>query len=295
MPIHDSKQNKNINKVTSPPALGSPVIQEIYPQELILEIPKPKESFIKKHKRAIMAISAAVLATAVLGVVAFFAWPAVASAVLGFGVYGLTLGALAGANLIAQVGLVAAVFAVGGFIAGGGLFTAGSNIINSIIKAWEPIYKSPGNPQANPIPQPDLSSQSLKSIAETLSQHKGDIKNPSPLSSVAPATDSGDFLAQVQQKKEKIKRWSEMNKQLINDHSLSDNEYKELEVQANKLGEDILSNRLNQVSQNNQESNQQTEEQHSSGLSNKFKEEYRRTIFPHDSSTIEARSGLEAN
>ncbi|KTD53579.1 transmembrane protein [Legionella santicrucis] len=261
MPIKDSKPNK----IISPPPLGSPIIQKIYPQELVFEIPKAKESFFKKHKKAIIAVSATVLAAAIVGAVAFFAWPAVASVILGFGIYGLTLGALAGANLIAQVGLVAAVFAVGGFIAGGGLVTTGSKVINSISKAWNALYESPIDTQPNSISQLDPVPQSLKSIAETLSQIKGNIKNPPSLNSVVPSTDSGAFLAQLQQKKEKLKKWIEINKQLINVNPLS-NEYKQLEAQANELEKDILSDRRAPLSQKNK---QQVEEQPQRCFSNK--------------------------
>lgn len=123
-----------------------------------------------------------VLAAAVLGVVAFFAWPAVASAILGFGAYGLTLGAIAGANLIAQVGLVAAVFAVSGFIASGGLLTVGSKAINSIRKAWNSLYELPVQTQATFIPQPDP----IMSIAKPWPLNGGISKNNAPLSSVTP-------------------------------------------------------------------------------------------------------------
>lgn len=280
MPIQDIIQNKNLHKTIVPPPPGSLIIQELSPQELLLEVPKSKEFFIKKHKKAIIAVSATVLAAAVLGVVAFFAWPAVASAILGVGIYGLTLGALAGANLIAQVGLVAAVFAVGGFIASGGLLTTGSMVINGIRKAWNTFYESPVETQANFIPQSDPTMN----IAKELSQNGGGIKKPSPLSlvvpptaPVVPSTDSGIFLTQMQQKKEKLKRLVEINNQLINDDTLSDNEYAQLNDEFKNLEKDIQAG----------QSNLQKEERPSSDFSNEFKDKYHRIISSDESLTSE--------
>ncbi|KTD57101.1 transmembrane protein [Legionella sainthelensi] len=260
MSIEDIIHHTNLHKPTEPPPLDSPIIQDINPQELILEVPKSKKLFINKHKKAIIAVSAMVLAAAVLGVVAFFAWPAVASAILGFGAYGLTLGAIAGANLIAQVGLVAAVFAVGGFIASGGLLTAGSKVINRISKAWDALYESPVKAHANFEPQPDPIANKVKKSYD----NAGRIEKPSPLilppyppTPVAPSAGSVAFLTQMQQKKENFKRLVEINNQFINDDSLSDDEYTGLENESDNLGTDIQLGL----------SNQQNEEQHSPGLS----------------------------
>ncbi|QEY53135.1 hypothetical protein [Legionella longbeachae] len=267
MPIEDIIHHKNLHKPTEPPPLGSPIIQDINPQELILEA-KSKESFLRKHKKAIIAVSASVLAAAVLGVAAFFAWPAVASAILGFGVFGLTLGALAGANLVAQVGLVAAVFAVGGFIASGGLFTAGSKAINSIRKAWNSLYASPVGTQAIFITQPDP----IMSIAKPLPLNGGISKNNAPLSSVTPAiapvatqTSSVTFFTQMQQKKDKCMRLVEINNQLLNG-ALSKIEKRQLKTEIAILEKDILPNRQNKLDQNKQKEEQ--------SISN-FKDEYR--------------------
>ncbi|VEB39609.1 transmembrane protein [Legionella sainthelensi] len=256
MSIEGIIHHTNLHKPTEPLSLDSPIIQDINPQELILEVPKSKEPFINKHKKAIIAVSTMVLAAAVLGVVAFFAWPAVASAILGFGAYGLTLGAIAGANLIAQVGLVAAVFAVSGFIASGGLLTVGSKAINSIRKAWNSLYESPVQTQATFIPQPDP----IMSIAKPWPLNGGISKNNAPLSSVTPAiapvatkTSSVTFLSQMQQKKEKFKRLVEINNQLLN----GELEDTRLTAEIENLEKDIQLGL----------SNQQNEEQHSPGLS----------------------------
>jgi hypothetical protein len=207
------------------------------PQVLTFELEQPKSNFIKRHKKAIIAVSATVLAAAILGAVAFVAWPAVAAAVLGVGAYGLTLGALAGANLIAQVGLVAAVFAVGGFIAGGGLVAAGSKVINWIENAWNALYKSSVDINAKPTveqPQSYMTIQeSLEKIANTPNKNAPLL----PLSLSTPSTiDSG------QQKEEKNLRVElhNINQTLAHDNP-SEQQCKILENKAEVLEKEILS------------------------------------------------------
>ncbi|KTD11069.1 transmembrane protein [Legionella gratiana] len=208
MPI----QNKSNNEVIVPPPLDSRISQEIEPQVLTFVIKKSKESFIKKHKTAIIALGATVLAAGMLGAVAFFAWPAVAAAILSFGAYGLTLGALAGANLIAQVGVVAAVSAVGGFIASSSLAAVGPKLINGIKKAWNALYESPVEIQIKPTLQADPAPQSLKPLktfAETV-RMLNDIKAPAP-SLVAPPKGSCDFLRAMEEKKMDFRmKWEQL-------------------------------------------------------------------------------------
>lgn len=241
MPLSKSE---NVQSIASPLSSGE-LIQEVPFQKLILEV--PEKSFIKRHKKEIIVVGAIVLAAAVLGAVAFFAWPAVAATLLGFGAYGLTLGALAGANLIAQVGLVSAVFAVGGFIAGGGLVASGSKLINGITKAWHGLYESLFDKKTSPNPEsvsalePAPAPKPLMSIAETLEMLS---KNNAlqPLSPVAPAPVSNAFLVQ-QERAKNIQELSKITQKLTNNKYLSDEESTKLEHRAQELEKTLLSGR----------------------------------------------------